>query len=82
MTSPAAFNSGPVLCRKYDVRSQRSPSPACDDQFRIKLDLGTKALRGGTQPDELKRRVADFNRDWPDVTRTRETFVLAEEFAT
>ena len=23
----------------------------------------------------------DFNRDWPDVTRTRETFVLAEEFA-
>ena len=29
---------------------------------------------------ELKRLVADFNRDWPDVTRTRETFVLAEEF--
>jgi len=25
--------------------------------------------------------VADFNRDWPDVTRTREVFVLAEEFA-
>lgn len=31
--------------------------------------------------EELKRLVADFNRDWPDVTRTRETFVLAEEFA-
>ena len=29
---------------------------------------------------EMKRLVADFNRDWPDVTRTRETFVLAEEF--
>jgi len=23
---------------------------------------------------------ADFNRDWPDVTRTREILVLAEEF--
>jgi hypothetical protein len=29
---------------------------------------------------DMKRLVADFNRDWPDVTRTRETFVLAEEF--
>jgi hypothetical protein len=27
----------------------------------------------------LKRLVADFDRDWPDVKRTRETFVLAEE---
>jgi len=24
--------------------------------------------------------VADFNRDWPDITRTRELLVLAEEF--
>jgi hypothetical protein len=31
--------------------------------------------------NEMKRLIADFNRDWPDVTRTRETFVLAEEFA-
>jgi hypothetical protein len=30
---------------------------------------------------DTKRLVADFNRDWPDVTRTRETLVLAEEFA-
>jgi hypothetical protein len=30
---------------------------------------------------DLKRLVADFNRDWPDVTRTRELLVLAEEFA-
>jgi hypothetical protein len=29
---------------------------------------------------ETKRLVADFDRDWPDVTRTRETLVLAEEF--
>jgi hypothetical protein len=31
--------------------------------------------------DDLKRLVADFKRDWPDVTRTRETLVLAAEFA-
>jgi hypothetical protein len=30
--------------------------------------------------EDPKRLVADFNRDWPEVTRTRETFVLAEEF--
>jgi hypothetical protein len=30
--------------------------------------------------EDMKRLIADFNRDWPDVTRTRETFVLAEEF--
>jgi hypothetical protein len=30
---------------------------------------------------ELNRLIADFNRDWPDVTRTRELLVLAEEFA-
>src|ERR1700692_4024128 len=30
---------------------------------------------------DMKRLVADFNRDWPDVTRTRELLVLAEEYA-
>jgi hypothetical protein len=30
--------------------------------------------------DDMKRLIADFNRDWPEVTRTREIFVLAEEF--
>jgi hypothetical protein len=29
----------------------------------------------------MKRLIADFNRDWPDVTRTREVLVLAEELA-
>ncbi|SRR5258708_7868904 len=31
---------------------------------------------------DMKRLVADFNRDWPDVTRTREVLVLAEEYTT
>lgn len=33
-----------------------------------------------TNNAEMKRLIADFNRDWPDVTRTREVLVLAEEF--
>jgi hypothetical protein len=35
-----------------------------------------RAMRG----EDIKRLIADFNRDWPDVTRTRDTYVLAEEF--
>ena len=38
------------------------------------------ALERATGGEEIKRLVADFNRDWPDVTRTREVLVLAEEF--
>ena len=30
--------------------------------------------------DAPKQLAADFNRDWPEVTRTRETLVLAQEF--
>ncbi|MGX1353104.1 hypothetical protein AB7M49_006713 [Bradyrhizobium elkanii] len=29
--------------------------------------------------EDMKRPVADFNRDWPEVTRTRDLLVLAEE---
>ncbi len=44
-------------------------------QFADEASLD-RAMKG----EDLKRLVADFNRDWPDVTRTRENFVLAEEF--
>jgi hypothetical protein len=37
------------------------------------------ALDRAMKGEELKRLVADFNRDWPDVTRSRELVVLAEE---
>jgi hypothetical protein len=30
--------------------------------------------------DALTKLVADFNRDWPEVKRSRETLVLAQEF--
>jgi hypothetical protein len=38
------------------------------------------ALDRATKGENMSRLVADFNRDWPDVTRTRELLVLAEEF--
>jgi hypothetical protein len=38
------------------------------------------ALDRGVGGDVLKTLVAEFDRCWPDVTRTRESFVLAEEF--
>ena len=39
------------------------------------------ALERAMAGEELKRLVADFNRDWPGITRTRDLLVLAEEFA-
>ena len=38
------------------------------------------ALDRATKGENMNRLIADFNRDWPDVTRTREVLVLAEEF--
>jgi hypothetical protein len=38
------------------------------------------ALERAMKGEDLKRLVADFNRDWPDVKRTRESFILAQEF--
>ena len=38
------------------------------------------ALARAMQSEDLERLVGDFNRDWPDVTRTRETLLLAEAF--
>jgi hypothetical protein len=37
------------------------------------------ALDRAMEGPHLKRLIDDFNRDWPDVTRTRESLVLAEE---
>lgn len=31
--------------------------------------------------DALQKLVADSNRDWPEMKRTRETLVLAQEFS-
>lgn len=39
------------------------------------------ALDRATSGEQMKRLVTDFNRDWPQVTRTRETLVLAQAFS-
>jgi hypothetical protein len=38
------------------------------------------ALDRATKGEHISRLTADFNRDWPEVTRSRELLVLAEEF--
>ena len=38
------------------------------------------ALDHGTRPEVIQRLVADFDRDWPGVPRTREIMTLAQEF--
>jgi hypothetical protein len=38
------------------------------------------ALDRGVSGEALKRLVADFDRAWPGVPRTREILVLAEEY--
>ena len=40
------------------------------------------SLAAVLEGDALQKLVADFNRDWPDVKRTRETLVLAQEVST
>ena len=39
------------------------------------------ALDRAMKCEDQKRLVDDFNRDWPEIKRTRETLVLAEEFS-
>jgi hypothetical protein len=37
------------------------------------------SLERAMNGEDMKRLVADFNRDWPEVTRTRDLLLLAEE---
>lgn len=46
--------------------------------YRFEDEAKLNAMLKG---DALQKLVADFNRDWPDVKRTRETLVLAQEIA-
>lgn len=41
---------------------------------------GRAALDHGTRPEIMKPLVAEFDRIWPGVSRTREILTLAEEF--
>ncbi|WP_161495413.1 hypothetical protein [Bradyrhizobium sacchari] len=48
---------------------------------RLRAVFGHRTDEGRAfRHDALKKLVADFNRDWPDVKRSRETLALAQEF--
>jgi len=38
------------------------------------------ALDHGTRPEMMRRLVADFDKVWPGVPRTREIMTLAQEW--
>jgi len=38
------------------------------------------ALDRAMKGENFKRLIADFNRDWPEVPRMRDTFVLAQTY--
>ena len=70
--------------QKRSASATRGGSGACRDpslhvamyEFSDQAALD-RAMGGGA----LKTLVAEFDRCWPEVTRTRELLVLAEEFA-
>ena len=51
-------------------------------EFADRAAADRAAADRATSGEALKRLVAEWNRRWPEVTRTREIFVLAEEFGT
>jgi hypothetical protein len=63
------------------VKAWRYRSASDPSQHQAMYQFPDKAaLDRALDGPELKRLVADFDRDWPDVTRTRDVLVLAEEF--
>src|SRR5690242_16360477 len=73
-------------------RLQRHRRPGRRIGRGVSLSVSSAGLHGAPQHqasldramqgDDLERLVADFNRDWPEVTRTRELLVLAQAFET
>ena len=57
---------------------ERERSGGASGELRVRRPRRARSRRERRSAQDIGR---DFNRDWPDVTRTRETFVLAEEFA-
>jgi hypothetical protein len=68
--------SDPAKRAAFDRWYSKEHLPDAAKSFGIEKAALDRAMNG----DDLKRLVADFNRDWPDITRTRELLVLAEEF--
>jgi hypothetical protein len=73
----------PDAAKAFGIKKARRFWSASDPSLHMATyefpDLA--ALERGTGEDTMKPLVAEFDRCWPGVTRTREVLMLAEEFS-
>ena len=72
----------PDAARAFGVKKARRFWSLTDPSLHVAMYefAGQAALDRAMGGEALKTLVADFDRCWPEVTRTREMLVLAEEF--
>jgi hypothetical protein len=72
----------PDAAKAFGVSKARRFWSASDPSLHLAMYefADQAALERATGGDALKALVAEFDRCWPDVTRTREVLVLAGEF--
>lgn len=73
----------PDAVKAFGVKKARRFWSASDPSLHLAMYEFTDqaALERATGGDALKPLVAEFDRCWPGVTRTREILVLAEDFS-
>lgn len=72
----------PDAVKAFGVKKARRFWSASDASLHLAMYefADQAALERATGGDALKALVAEFDRCWPEVKRTREVLVLAEEF--
>ena len=72
----------PDAAKAFGIRKARRFWSASDVSQHVAMYefADQAALERGTSGDTMKPLVAEFDRCWPGVTRTREVLVLAEDF--
>jgi hypothetical protein len=72
----------PDAAKAFGVKKARRFWSVSDPALHVAMyEFADQAsLDRATGGDALKALVVEFDRCWPDVTRTREILVLAEEF--
>ena len=73
----------PDAVKAFGVKKARRFWSASDPSLHLAMYEfpDQAALERATGGDALKPLVAEFDRCWPDVTRSREILVLAEDFS-
>lgn len=71
----------PDATKAFGIRKARRFWSASDPALHLAMYefSDQAALERATGGEALKALIAEFDRCWPDVTRTREVLVLAEE---